>query len=55
MILNIFSDIWTKLTELSNKCYNFIMSNYDKPFFWLIIFSILLVISYYAISNLANK
>lgn len=55
MILNIFNDIWNKLTEFSNDFYKFIMTNFDNPFFWIIIFALLLVLSYIAISSFANK
>ncbi len=55
MILNIFSNLWNSLTEFSNGCYDFIMNHYDEPFLWIILFGILLLIAYVAISNLANK
>lgn len=55
MILSIFTDLWDKMKELSDKFYDFIMRNYSEPFFWIIIFGILLLVAYYAISNLANK
>ncbi len=55
MILNIFTEMWSKITEWSNQFYDFIMNHYDEPFLWIIIFAILLVIAYAAISNLGNK
>lgn len=55
MILDIFDDMWTKLNEISDSCYNFVMSHYDEPFLWLIIFVILLVVGYKAITAMANK
>ena len=55
MILNIFNDIWNKLTEISNECYDFIMSNFDEPFLWIIILVVLIAISYGTIANIANK
>ena len=55
MILNIFSNIWNKLNELANEFYDFMMNNFDEPFLWIIILVFLLVISYGAISNMANK
>lgn len=54
-MLNIFNDIWNKLTELTNKFHDFIMNNYDEPFLWITILVVLLLITYWAISNLANK
>lgn len=51
MILN----IWEKLNEFSDKCYNFVMAHYDEPFFWIIIFAVLLIIGYKAITAIANK
>lgn len=55
MIVNIFIDIWNKITELYEKFYNFIMQNYNEPFLWIILFGILLLIAYIAIANLTNK
>lgn len=55
MILNIFDDIWNKLTDISNNCYDFIMEHFDDPFFWIIIFVVLITICYVTISSIANK
>lgn len=55
MIANIFTNIWNKITELFGDFYDFIMKNYDKPFFWIILFAILLLIAYITIANLSNK
>lgn len=55
MITSILTDIWDKITEISNNFYDFIMDNYTEPFMWIIIFAILLLVAYYAISNLGNK
>ncbi len=55
MILSIFTDLWDKITQLSDKFYKFVMDNYTEPFFWIIIFGILLAVAYYAISSLSNK
>lgn len=55
MILNIFDDIWTKITELADDFYDLIMENYDEPFLWIIIFVVLAVVAYSAISSLSNK
>lgn len=55
MTLNIWNDIWTKLTDFSNDCYNYIMNHFDNPFLWIIIVVVLVAIGYGAISNLANK
>ncbi len=55
MIANIFNDMWDKVVEFSDSCYDYIMRNYDQPFFWIIIFGVLLLIAYWAISNFANK
>lgn len=55
MITSIFTDIWDKITEMSNQFYDLIMDNYTEPFLWIIIFAILLLIAYAAISNLGNK
>ncbi len=55
MILNIFDDIWGKLTEFSNDCYDFIMDHYSDPVLWIVIVLVLIVITYGAISNIANK
>lgn len=55
MILNIFNDIWSKLVELTNNFYDFIMNHFDDPFLWITIVVVLLVITYGLISNIANK
>lgn len=55
MNLNIFNNIWNQINKLSNDFYNFVMKNYDQPFFWIIIFCILLLIAYATINSLANK
>ncbi len=55
MILNVFDNIWTSLTEWSNECYKFIMNHFDEPFFWIILAIILIAITFWAISDLANK
>ena len=55
MILNIFNNIWNKLTDFSDYCYDFIMDNFGNYFFWIIIFTILLIVAYIAISSFANK
>lgn len=47
--------IWDSLKEISNNFKDFIMKNFDNPFFWIIIFGILLAIAIAAISNLADK
>lgn len=47
--------IWDTLKEVSNNCKDFIMENFDNPFFWIIIFGVLLAIGIMAISNLADK
>lgn len=55
MLANIFNDIWNEINKIFGDFYNFVMENYDEPFFWIILFGILLLITYIAISNLANK
>lgn len=55
MILNIFDDIWTKLNDLADNCYDFVMQHYENPFFWILIVGVIILICYSAISNLANK
>lgn len=55
MITNIFNDIWTQITNFFNNFYDFVMKNYDEPFFWIILFCLLLLIAYTAINTLANK
>lgn len=47
--------IWDSLKEISNDFKDFIMENFDNPFFWIIIFGVLLAIGIAAISNLADK
>lgn len=51
MILN----LWDILTKWTNNAHKFIMKNYEEPLFWIIIFVVLLVIAYRAISALNNK
>lgn len=55
MNLSIFNDIWTKLTEFSDDCYDFMMNHYDEPVLWIVIAGVLLIVCYSAISNIANK
>lgn len=55
MIVSIFSDIWDSLTKFSSSCYDFIMEHYNDPFFWMILVAILILISFTAIANIANK
>lgn len=55
MIGNIFTDIWTKITEIFGNFYDFIMKYYNEPFLWIFLFVILLLIAYMAIANLTNK
>lgn len=55
MILDIFSDIWSGITNIFDELHDLVMTNYDQPFLWIIIFGVLLAICYAAISNMANK
>ena len=51
MILSIMD--W--LEEISNKISSFVGKNFDNPFFWVIVFGVLLAIGIYGISKLADK
>ena len=44
-----------KIKEFGDTAYQFVMNNYDKPLFWLIIFIIMVIISFAAIKDLADK
>ncbi len=55
MIASIFTDIWDKINQVFGDFYDFIMENYDKPFLWIILFGVLLLIAYATIANLTNK
>lgn len=55
MTMNIFNDIWNSIVNLVNKFQDLIVEYQTEPLFWLILFIILLVIAYWAISSLANK
>lgn len=47
--------IWDKVKGVSDDFYDFVMSHYDEPLFWIIIFGVLLLIAYFAISKFADK
>ena len=44
-----------KIEEFGDKAYDFVMTNFDNPIFWLIILIIMLVIMFFTIGDLANK
>lgn len=44
-----------KIKEFGDAAYQFVMNNYNKPMFWLIIFIIMVIISFAAIKDLADK
>ncbi len=48
-------DILTKISKLASDFQKLINDNYSNPLLWLVIFIILLVIAYVAISALSNK
>lgn len=47
--------IWDSLNEFSNDINKFITERADDPFFWIIIFAVLLIIAITAISKLGDK
>lgn len=51
MILNI-GDYFNRVIKEVNK---FIDKNYNEPFFWIIIFLVLFIISMYAINKFTEK
>lgn len=55
MTMSIFNDIWNSIVNLFTKFQELITKYQTEPLFWLIIFAVLLVIAYLAISSLANK
>ena len=48
-------DIKETINDLNGKFNNFVENQADNPFFWLIVFGLLLAIGIYAISKFANK
>lgn len=55
MVAGIFTNIWEGIKEFGDDAYNFIMNNYDQPFFWLIIFGVMLALGLFGISKFADK
>ena len=51
MILN----IWDKLNKIVAEIEEFIVSQYDNYFFWIILFASLLALGIYAISKFNDK
>lgn len=44
-----------KINEFGDKLFDFIMTNYHNPFFWIILFSVILAIMLWGISELSEK
>ena len=51
MVLN----LWDSIKKVFDDAGKFIEKNYNEPFFWIIIFVVLLVAALYVISELADK
>ena len=51
MILGFFET----LEKYANDFTNFIEDNFDSPIFWIIVFSVLLVVGIYGISKFGDK
>lgn len=44
-----------KIQEFGDKVYDFVITNFDNPFFWLVILIVMLVIMFWTIGDMANK
>lgn len=55
MILSIIDSIYKYLQDVADDLNRFVTNNYDNPFFWISIVVVVLLVTSYAISKLANK
>ena len=55
MVLDIFNDIGNGINDTFNKFGKFVENNFDNPFFWVIMFFIILLTATYVISELGGK
>ena len=51
LVMGIFDEI----KKVFNDIGKFVEKNYSEPFFWIILFVVLLAVSLYVISELADK
>ena len=48
-------DLWSTIKEWFNDFEKFVEKYCGEPFFWIIVFLVLLVVAIYAIKELADK
>lgn len=44
-----------KIKEFGDSVYDYVMAHFNDPMFWIIIFTIVLIIMYTAIKDFGNK
>lgn len=44
-----------KIKEFGDAAYQFVMNNYNNPFFWIILLIVMVIIMFTAIKDLGSK
>ena len=48
-------DLWDQIKDFFNSIGDFVNKNYDNPFFWIVIFLVLLFLAIFTIKQLNDK